>query len=61
MGVGVCVCVTLCVCLRKRERERERERESLLKFVCTAEALEIKGTARPVCTLRQLISMHAWS
>ena len=26
---------------------------------CTAEALEIKGTARSVCTRRQLISMHA--
>ena len=26
---------------------------------CTTEALEIKGTARSVCALRQLISMHA--
>ena len=28
------------------------------KYSCTTEALEIKGTARSVCALRQLISMH---
>ena len=32
---------------------------SVPNIFCTTEALEIKGTARSVCALRQLISMHA--